>query len=57
MPRRFSKLPEHDREPREMGWSDLPALYWKAVLVAIVLGVVGGLLWMAWRLFEIRVLR
>jgi len=57
MPRRFSKLPEHDREPREMGWSDLPALYWKALLVAIVLGVVGGLLWMAWRLFEIRVLR
>ena len=57
MPKRFSRLPEHDREPHAVGWGDLPPLYWKAFLIAIILGVLSGLLWMGWRLFEMRVLR
>lgn len=57
MSRRFSKLPDRDREPHEVGWSDLPPLYWKALLIAIFLGLACGLAWMGWRLFETAVLR
>ena len=54
MPRRF----EHPfREPDLMRWSDVPNFYWLAMGVAILLGLVGGSLWIAWKLFELHVLR
>ena len=39
-----------------MAWSDLPPIYWKALAITILLGVVTGLIWIAWRLFDLHVL-
>jgi len=57
MPKRFSNVPEHLREPHQVSWSDLPPLYWKALGIALLLGFVSGLLWIGWRLFDLHVLR
>lgn len=57
MPKRFSNVPEHLREPHQVSWSDLPPIYWKAFGVALLLGLITGLLWIGWRLFELHVLR
>ena len=57
MPKRFSKLAESDREPHDLAWSDLPSVYWKALLIALAIGLMSGVGWMLWRLFEVRVLR
>ena len=57
MPKRFSNVPDHLREPHQVAWSDLPAFYWKALGVTLLLGLVTGLLWIGWRLFELHVLR
>lgn len=57
MPKRFSRLSERDREPHELAWSDFPSLYWKALLIALAIGLLSGVGWMAWRLFEARFLR
>ena len=57
MPKRFSKLAERDREPHELAWSDLPSVYWKALLIALAIGLMSGVGWMLWRMFEVRVLR
>jgi hypothetical protein len=57
MPKRFSNLPDHLREPHQVAWSDLPPLYWKALGITLLLGLVTGLLWIGWRLFEVHVLR
>jgi hypothetical protein len=40
-----------------MRWSDVPNVYWLALGIAMLLGLVGGALWIAWRLFELHVLR
>jgi hypothetical protein len=40
-----------------MRWSDVPNVYWLAMGSAILLGLVGGGLWIAWKLFELHVLR
>jgi hypothetical protein len=53
MPKRFTNA----REPDQVAWSDLPPLYWKAMAIAIILGLVGGLGWIAWRLIELHVLK
>ncbi len=53
MPRGF----EHPlREPAPMRWSYVPSLYWIAMGIAILFGLVGGALWIAWKLFELHVL-
>jgi hypothetical protein len=57
MPKRFSNLPEHLREPHQVSWSDLPTIYWKALAITVVLGVVTGLAWIAWNLIDLHVLR
>lgn len=57
MPKRFSNVPEHLREPHQVSWSDLPPIYWKAFGIALLLGLITGLLWIGWRLFELHVLR
>jgi hypothetical protein len=57
MPKRFSNVPEHLREPHHVSWSDLPPIYWKALGITFLIGLVTGLLWIGWRLFELHVLR
>ena len=46
MSKRFSS-PEHQREPDQVVWSDLPPIYWKAFGIALLLGMLtwdlGGL--------------
>ena len=56
MPKRFTNVPEHLREPHQIGWSDLPPFYWKAFGIALTIGLVTGLIWVAWRLFDLHVL-
>ena len=56
MPKRFSNVPEHLREPHHVAWSDFPPIYWKAIGMTIALGFVTGLIWIAWRLFDLHVL-
>ncbi|MEP0848650.1 MAG: hypothetical protein HRF50_17730 [Phycisphaerae bacterium] len=56
MPRRFSNVAEHLREPDRVGWSDLPGLYWKAIGITVLLGILTGLVWIGWRIVEIHVL-
>ena len=51
MPKRFSN-PEHQREPDHVLWSELPPIYWKAFGIALLLGMVTGVVWIAWKLFE-----
>jgi hypothetical protein len=57
MPKRFSDTPEHLREPHEVAWSDLPPIYWKAFGIALLLGMVTGIGWIAWKLFATQVLK
>ena len=57
MPKRFSNVPEHLREPHEVVWSDLPPIYWKAFGIALLLGMLTGIGWIAWKLFETHVLK
>ena len=51
MPRRFQKpVPEHLREPSDVEVPGLWNAYFLAIGIAVVLGLVGGSLWIAWRL-------
>jgi len=54
MPRRFSQ--DHQRDPDQVVWTDLPPLYWKAFGIALLLGLLIGLGWIAWNLFKLHVL-
>jgi hypothetical protein len=56
MPKRFSNIPDHLREPHDVGWSDLPSVFWKAMGITVLLGLITGLIWIGWRLFELHVL-
>lgn len=57
MPSRFQKaIPDHLREPHEVNVPGLWNVYILGVGIAILLGLVGGLLWIAWRLFAVRFL-
>ena len=51
MARRFSN-PHRVREPELLAWADLPGWYWKAFGIALLLGMVTGLGWIGWKLFE-----
>lgn len=53
MSRRFN---EHPRESGSMTWSDVPRLYWIAIGVVVLVGLVGGSLFIGWTLFRIHVL-
>ena len=53
MPRR---LPEPFREPELVRWSDIPGVA-MAFGVALLVGLVSGLIWIAWNLFKLHVLR
>jgi hypothetical protein len=39
-----------------VGWSDLPTVFWKAMGITVLLGLITGLIWIGWRLFELHVL-
>ena len=56
MPKRFSNMPDHLREPHDVAWSDLPPIYWKALGITVLLGLISGLLWVGWKLLDIHVL-
>jgi hypothetical protein len=56
MPKRFSNIPDHLREPHTVAWSDLPPIFWKAMGITVLLGFVTGLIWIGWRLFELHIL-
>ena len=56
MPKRFSNVPDHLREPHDVAWSDLPSIYWKALGITVLLGLISGLLWIGWKLVDIHVL-
>jgi hypothetical protein len=56
MPKRFSNVPEHLREPHEVAWTDLPPLYWRALGITLLLGLVTGVAWISWYLFDLHVL-
>jgi len=57
MSRRFSHYQDHQREPDHVVWSDLPPGYWKMFGIALLLGFLTGVGWIAWKLFEVHVLR
>jgi len=50
------RLPERYREPELMRWSDVPGLG-LAFGIALLIGLVSGVLWILWKLFEVHVLR
>ena len=51
MPHRFQKpIPEHLRDPVDVHVPGLWRAYFLAIAVAICLGLVGGTLWIVWRL-------
>jgi hypothetical protein len=54
MPRRFPSTPEHLREPHELRWSDFPALYWKVIGITVLIGLLTGSMWIAWKLLVFR---
>ena len=55
MPRRFqTPIPDHLREPHEVDVPGLWNVYIMAFGIAILLGLVGGSLWIVWRLLAAR---
>ena len=57
MPCRFLKaIPDHLREPHEANVPGLWNVYILGIGIAILMGLVGGILWMAWRLLAVRFL-
>jgi len=44
-------------EPQALQWSDFPRVYWIAMVVAIVLGALSGVVWITWNLAEQYLLR
>lgn len=52
MPRRFA---DPHKEPELVRWSDFPELA-VAFGIALLLGLVSGCVWIAWKLFELHVL-
>jgi len=56
MPGRFQKaIPDHLREPHVVNVPGLWNVYILGIGIAILIGLVGGLLWIAWRLFAVGV--
>ena len=55
MPRRFTDIPDHLREPHEIEVHGFWNVYFVAIGVVILLGLLSGCLWIAWRLLSARV--
>ena len=56
MPRHSPHLPDDLREDHEIEWPGFSAFYLKAIGITILLGLVSGLLWIAWSLLKLHVL-
>jgi hypothetical protein len=54
---RFTNLPDHLREHHEIRSSDVPSFYWMAMGIAVLIGLVSGLIWIAWNLLKLHVLQ
>jgi hypothetical protein len=54
MPRRFANIPRQRRAPHEVEIQGFWNVYVIAIGIAILLGLVGGGLWIAWRLLFAR---
>ena len=54
MPRRFSNIPRHRRAPHEVEIQGFWNIYFVAIGIVILLGLVSGTLWIAWRLLSAR---
>ena len=54
MPRRFSNVPDHLREPHEVEVQGFWKIYFVAIGIVILLGLVTGTLYIAWRLLSAR---
>ena len=50
------RLPDHHREPDFVRWSDMPGVV-LAFGVALLVGLVSGIGWIAWNLLKLHVLR
>jgi hypothetical protein len=50
------RFPDRFREPDMVRWSDVSGVL-MAFGVALLVGVVSGVIWIAWKLFELHVLR
>ena len=55
MPRRFSHVPDHLREPHEIEWPGVWRLSCVAMGVVVLLGLLTGSAWTAWRLLSAHV--
>jgi len=53
---RHSHLPDDLREPHDIEWPGFSGFYLKAIGVTVLVGLVSGMLWIAWNLFRVRVL-
>jgi len=55
MPRRFqTPVPDHLREPHEVNVPGLWNVYLMAIGIVILLGLISGSMWIAWRLLAAR---
>jgi hypothetical protein len=50
MARRFTSVPDHLREPHEIEIRGFWNVYFLAIGITILLGLLGGALWIGWRL-------
>ena len=54
MPRRFTNVPDHLREPHEVEIQGFWNVYVLAIRIVILLGLLSGSVWIAWRLLSAR---
>ena len=54
MPRRFSNVPDHLREPHEVEIQGFWNIYFVAIGIVILFGLVSGTLYIAWQLLSAR---
>ena len=56
MAHKIPHLPDELREPHTVEWPGLSRFYLKAIGITILIGLVSGVLWIAWNLIRIHVL-
>ena len=54
MPRRFTNVPDHLREPHEVEIQGFWNVYVLAIGIVILLGLLSGSVWIVWRLLSAR---
>jgi hypothetical protein len=54
MPRRLTDVPDYQREPNEIEVKGFWRVYFIAIGVVILLGLLTGSAWIAWRLLSAR---